>query len=263
VDTAFDPAQLRIGRRLAIKVLNAGRFVLGLGPGAAGQPDSPASQPDSPAGQDSVTEPIDLALLRHLATVTQRCTAAFDDYDHAAALEHAERCFWFFCDDYLELVKARAYGEHGEQAAASAVAALRLGLSVLLRLLAPVLPFVTEEVWSWWQDGSIHRAAWPSATELLAQAGPGDDGVLTAAAAAIAAIRRAKSQARLAMKDPVPLLIVTAGKQALDALAAASEDVRSAGRVAAIDLRHPADATAVSGGADASYEVVLDGLAAR
>ncbi len=169
--------------------------------------------------------------------MTEQCTQALESYDHAAALEHAERFFWFFCDDYLELVKPRAYGEHGAQAAASAQAALRLGLSAVLRLLAPYLPFVTEEVWSWWQDGTIHRAPWPTAAELREQAGSGDEAVLAAASAAIAAIRKAKSQARLPMKNPVPLLIVTAAKADLDALAAAGQDVRAAGHVDGIEFR--------------------------
>jgi valyl-tRNA synthetase len=227
VDTAFDLAQIKVGRRLAIKILNAGRFVLSFEPAAGHSPDS----------SSQITEPIDRALLRKLAGVTEHCTVALAGYDHAVALEQAERFFWFFCDDYLELVKARAYGEHGAPAAASAVATLRLGLSAVLRLLAPFVPFVTEEVWSWWQDGSIHRADWPDAAALLEVAGPGDDAVLAAAAAAIAAIRRAKSQARLPMKTPATLLILTASQDALDALAAAGQDVRSAGKVDQIELR--------------------------
>ena len=228
VDTAVDLAQIKVGRRLAIKILNAGRFVLSFEP-AAGLSAYPDMQ---------VTEPIDRALLRRLADVVQLCTTALAAYDHAAALEQAERFFWFFCDDYLELVKARAYGDHGSQAAASAVATLRLGLSAVLRLLAPFLPFVTEEVWSWWRDGSIHRADWPAAAALRDQAGTGDDAVLVAASAAIAAIRKAKSQAQMPMKNPVPALILTARQDALDALAAARADVQSTGRVAVIELRH-------------------------
>ena len=237
-DAAFDVAQIKIGRRLAIKILNATRFVLGIG------------QAD-PMADREISEPIDRAMLRRLADVVGQCTTALADYDHAAALEHAERFFWFFCDDYLELVKARAYGEHGEAGAASARAALRHGLSVLLRLFAPVLPFVTEEAWSWWQDGSVHVSPWPDAADLRAAAGPGDDGVLTAAAAAIGAIRKAKSQAHVPMKTPVPLLIATAAVDGIDALAAASGDVRAAGRVTDIELRRAAD------GPELTIEVVL------
>ena len=182
--------------------------------------------------------------------MVDQCTSALDAYDHATALEQAERFFWFFCDDYLELVKARAYGEHGAAGTSSAVATLRLALSVVLRLLAPFVPFVTEEVWSWWQDGSVHRAAWPVGARLREQAGPGDEAVLAAASAAIAAIRKAKSEARLPMKNPVPLLILTAGQQRVDALAAAGADVRSAGRVAAIELR-------ATDGAEPVHDVVV------
>jgi valyl-tRNA synthetase len=100
-----------------------------------------------------------------------------------------------------------------------------------------VLAFATEEAWSWWHDGSIHRSDWPDDTSLRALAGPGDDAVLTAGSAAIAAVRKAKSAARVPMKTQVPRLILTAGRADLDALAAAASDVRAAGRVAAIELR--------------------------
>ncbi len=249
VDTVFDPSQLKIGRRLAVKLLNASRFVLGIGdPEGGGGVNGP------------VSEPIDRALLRRLAAVTTRCSDAFEAYDHALALEHAERFFWFFCDDYLELVKPRAYGEHGPAAAASAVATLRRALSAVLRLLAPFLPFVTEEVWSWWQKGSVHLASWPDPAPLLVLADepPALDGavksdgtaVLDAAAAAIAAVRRAKSQARLPMKAPVSQLILTAPQDQLDALAAAAPDVTSAGHVGEIKLH-------ALPGIDSVHEVLL------
>ena len=252
VDTAFDVGQIKVGRRLAIKILNAARFVLGLGQQPAMDAHLAGSEHHQIGTHDSeITAPIDLAMLRRLAGVIERCTAALEGYDHAAALEQAERFFWFFCDDYLELVKARAYGEFGDRGATSARAALRLGLSVLLRLFAPVLPFVTEEVWSWWQDGSIHRSRWPDPADLRRVAGPGDDAVLSAAAAAIAAVRRAKSAAQTPMKTPVPLLTATAGAGEIDALAAASHDVQAAGRVTQIELRRSA------AGAELTIEVVL------
>ncbi len=239
VDTAFDLAQIKVGRRLAIKLLNAGRFVLSFeAAGLTADRHHDDRRRRSRSGRAAaITEPLDQALLRRLADVVEHCTTALTAYDHAAALEQAERFFWFFCDDYLELVKARAYGERGTTASASAVTTLRTGLSVVLRLLAPFLPFVTEEVWSWWQGGSVHRASWPDPAELRAAAGPGDDTVLGAASAAIAAIRKAKSQGRVPMKNPIPLLILTAGQDRLDALAAARLDVQAAGHVDKIELR--------------------------
>ena len=230
-DVTYDPGQLRIGRRLAIKILNASRFVLGI---AAGRPD-----PGGPGGRDdqAVTEPLDQAMLRRLADVVDECTRAFGEYDHSRALELAEEFFWYFCDDYLELVKARAYGERGEPGAASAAAALRCALSVLLRLFAPVLPFVTEEAWSGWQDGSVHRAAWPDAGPLRARAAGADPAMLDAASAAIAAVRKAKTGARVSMRTPARELVVTAPDDHLVLLARAAQDVQAAGRVEHLELR--------------------------
>ena len=222
VDTTFDLAQLKIGRRLAIKILNATRFVLGF----------------EPSSVTAVTEPLDLAMLDRLGGLITRCTEAFDNYDHASALEHAEQFFWQFCDDYLELVKPRAYA-----ADSSAITALRIALSVLLRLLAPVLPFVTEEAWSWWQEGSIHLAPWPTMSELPPERSGGAR--LDAAAAAIGAIRKAKSEARLPQKSEVTRLQVTGAD--LSALNAVLSDVLAAGHVSEAELvETPADSAEYS-----------------
>ena len=176
-------------------------------------------------------------MLGRLADVVADCTAAFENYDHARALHETESFFWFFCDDYLELVKSRAYGEHGPRAAASAHTALRAALSVLLRLFAPVLPFVTEEAWSWWQEGSIHRAGWPDPAGLRARAGDADPGLLGAASAAIAAVRGAKSAARLSMRAPVRMLVVSAGEDDVARIRAVLGDVQAAGKVDQVVVR--------------------------
>jgi valyl-tRNA synthetase len=243
VDMTFGPAQLKVGRRLAIKILNASRFVL-----SVAAADGLAPGPDGL--RTAVTEPLDAALLARLADVTAACTKSFEAYDHAGALAAAEEFFWFFCDDYLELVKDRAYGERGAAPAASARAALRLALSALLRLFAPFLPFVTEEVWSWWQEGSVHRAGWPAPAEVLAAVAGADPAVLTAASGAIAAIRAAKSGARISMRAPVRLLAVAGRPDDLVAVRAVLPDVTAAGRVTRTELR-PGDQ------AGPVYEVAL------
>ncbi len=278
-DVTFDPAQLRVGRRLAIKILNASRFVLGLAPPEGDHRDHNSGQQDqgpvteergrrpaggsggSPPRANTVSEPLDIAMLARLAGVIGQCTRALDDYDHTGALTAAEEFFWFFCDDYLELVKSRAYGERGEGPGASARAALRLALTVILRLFAPFLPFVTEEVWSWWQDGSVHTAAWPAPAEVAPAPAasptgepPGTPSLaaasLAAASGAIAAIRGAKSGAQVSMRAPVRALVVTARRDHLDAVLAVLPDVQAAGRVEHTELR-PGDQ------AEPAYQVTL------
>ncbi|MBA9004537.1 valine--tRNA ligase [Thermomonospora cellulosilytica] len=213
-DAAFEVRQIKVGRRLATKILNASRFVLGLGP--------------VPDGAE-VTEPLDLSMLAALAEVVREATEAFEAFDHARALERTERFFWDFCDDYLELVKQRAYGDG--PAAASARAALTGALSVLLRLFAPILPFVTEEVWSWWRDGSVHRASWPDPAELPAG---GDPALLAVTAEALRQVRRTKSQAKVSMRAEVSTAVVR-GPRAGEVRAAAG-DLRAAGNIEVLHL---------------------------
>jgi valyl-tRNA synthetase len=155
-------------------------------------------------------------------------TAAFDEFDHARALETAEQFFWTFCDDYLELVKERAYTGEGA-AQASAVAALRLAIDVMLRLLAPVIPFATEEVWNWTHDGSVHTAAWPSVEELPATE---PRGLLAATSAALIGIRRAKTDAKASQKTPVTSAVLTGPAMLVDA----ADDLRAVGRIETLEL---------------------------
>jgi len=222
VDTAFDVGQIKIGRRLAVKVLNASKFVL-----------------DREAVHGEVTEPLDRAMLAGLASLVEDATASFEGYDYTRALERTERFFWGFCDNYLELVKNRSYGNQGEAAAGSAHRALREALSVLLRLLAPFLSYVTEEVWSWWQEGSVHRAAWPEAAPLRdligGGAGDGDPLVLEVASEVLGEIRKAKTAAKVSLRAEVQRALVRDTPERLAALRRGEADLRTAANIAALE----------------------------
>ena len=217
-DTAFDSGQMKVGRRLAIKLLNASRFVL-----AKPEPSGP------------VTSLMDRGLLTMLASLVRESTDDLERFNYARVLERSETFFWFFCDDYLELVKGRRYGDHGPALAASANGALLTALSAMLRLFAPFLPFVTEEVWSWWRAGSIHQAEWPSAEDVLTAGGTSEDprGVeaLNFAAAVLSAIRKKKSEEQRPLKTAVAVALVQAPASMLALLPEVERDLRAAGLI--------------------------------
>ena len=240
-DTAFDEGQMKIGRRLAIKLLNASRFALGL------RSDGAVSGLDDPS---AITEPLDRAMLADLATLVHDATVAFDGYDYARALERTEAFFWEFCDQYLELIKTRAYGSRGDHAARSADAALRLALSTLLRLFAPFLPFVCEEVWSWWQPGSVHRAPWPDESVVRDAAADGDPLAYTMAAEVLSAVRRSKTEAKRSLKWPVDSVEVTDESNRAAALDSVLDDVRDASNAASLSVAVGAASVVVTLGAD-------------
>jgi valyl-tRNA synthetase len=214
LDSPFDQREMKVGRRLALKVLNASKFVLGAG---------------AVTNPEAVTEPADLSLLAQLATLITDATSSFEAYDYTGALESTEQFFWQFCDDYLELVKERAYGPADDTGAASARATLTLTLDVVLRLFAPIMPYVTEEVWSWWKDGSIHRASWPMIEDVSVS---GDPELLRDVSAALIQIRGAKSQASVSMKTEISLAKFYGTADALAHLQAVETDLRAVGRIA-------------------------------
>ena len=217
VDTAFSEDQMKVGRKLATKLLNVSKFVLGIGEVA----------------DDVVpTEAIDVAMLHRLAGVVDEATAAFEAFDYARVLERTEEFFWWFCDDYVELVKTRGYLSHSEEGAMSARAALRRALSTLQRLLAPLLPFVTEEVWNWWQTGSVHQSQWPTTNELTLglTSGPNEE-LLDAICGAIGVIRRAKTEAKVSQRAVVTEASFVASIDAASAITAGWADIADAGSV--------------------------------
>ncbi len=223
-DTAFDAQQMKVGRRLAVKLLNASKFALA----------------DLPEEGEELTHPLDRALIARLSRVVAEATSSFEEYDYARALERAESFFWWYCDFYLELVKGRRY-DPDPDVSASVSRALRLSLSVFQRLLAPFLPFVCAEVWSWWQEGSVHLASWPEDSELAAEGNPdqdkrlSEDVALDVAADVLREVRKAKSQARRAMRAPVTRVVVRDTAERLGALELGLDDLLMAGSIKALD----------------------------
>jgi len=236
-DAAFDVGQMKVGRRLAIKVLNAAKFVLSF---------------EADSNSATVTEAIDKAMLKSLAEVVVQAGKAFETYDHTKALELTETFFWTFTDDYLELVKERAYGQGTTpEAQGSAVLALRIALHTMLRLLAPFIPFATEEAWSWWQEGSVHRQGWPNESELAKYTEGADASLMASASEALLGIRKAKSDQQLSMKAEIlKIRIASADEEGLKTI---ESDLRSVGKIDALEI--------VSGDSFSVQEVIFKPVA--
>lgn len=236
LDATYDEGQMKIGRRLAIKLLNATKFALAIG--REDEAHHVGQEADVTWRVEDVTEPIDRAVMARLAQVIRQATDNLESYEHSRALELIETFFWQFCDDYIELVKNRAYGTAdatgqlpSEAQVLSARTTLGLGLEAFARLFAPYLPYASEQVWSWMHAGSVHRASWPDADlyETAAQNAPAE--LLDWAGAVLAELRGLKSQAKVSMKTPILHATVALPEAQMEAVSACTADLREAGRV--------------------------------
>ena len=245
-DTAFDIGQMKIGRRLAIKLLNASKFALTLS-----QLSSDLDRTNITAA--TIVEPVDQALLAKLALTVESATKAFEEFNYAKALDATETFFWEFTDDYVELVKERAYGETEGVNSESARATLLITLDTLLRLFAPFLPFTTEETWSWFNNDSIHTSHWPDSDTLRAVAPSGNIAALATATQALRMIRKAKSEAKLSMRAVVSVAVFTGTPEMLKHLDSVATDLKAAGSIEELETVSAPDAT------DLQAEIVLAG----
>jgi valyl-tRNA synthetase len=222
-DTAFDTGQMKVGRRLAIKLLNASKFVLS------------RSEPRGP-----VTHVIDRGLLENLRKLVDEATERLDDYDYAWVLQHTEAFFWDFCDNYLELAKARKYGDRGEEEAASANTTMLLALSILTRLFAPFLPFVAEETWSWWHAGSVHTSRWPSTAEIdeiFDASQDRDYAVYLRTTEVLGDIRKRKTELQLSPGAPLQQVVIFNNEELDKAIGLAVQDLQAASRAQALQFQ--------------------------
>jgi len=222
VDTAYDEQVFKVGKRLCTKLFNASKFAIGQ-----------FSNIDAALlGPDKITVETDRAVVAELRPLIERATAALEEFDYAQALMLIEDFFWAtFCDNYLELAKPRTYEEGLTEGRISAASALRLIHRAVVRLFAPFLPYLTEEIWHWCYSGdgdmqeSVHRSPWPAAKELAAVPAPKNRLTYQATVAVLDAVRKAKAEASLSMKAPVKQVTVTGKAEALKAVQATAGDV--------------------------------------
>lgn len=213
VDTAYDETMFQNGKRLVTKLYNAVKFV-------AGHLEKASPRDIQPS---RITEELDRSLIQHLLEAVRSAGRHFESFEYADALQDIEAFFWEkFCDDYLELVKVRAYQTEMTPGRISALATLRLSLSVILRLLAPFIPFFTEEAWSWTfsdePERSIHTSAWPGEMEFVDVPAPRCGDTLGAAMEVLALVRKAKSEAKVSVKTPLQSLTIAGSRDDLNIL---------------------------------------------
>ena len=219
VDTALDESVFKVGKRLITKLWNASKFVL--------------SQEGAPG---PVSHELDRAFLAELRAHVEASVTSGDAFDLARVLQETEQFFWTrFTDTYLELAKARAREEDDPAGRDSAVTTLRFALNVLLRMFAPVLPYVTEEIWAWVfaeETGQpfIHAAAWPSPADFAGIEAPAEPAAFEIAISALTAINKAKADAEVSMGREVEHLVLVAGEDTLAKLEPVLTDVLLAAR---------------------------------
>ena len=222
-DTIYNPQAFSVGKRLATKIFNVGRFVKTI-------LDKSSTDISSTDILSSVSEVTDRMFLETLFDTVTLVKDSFEKYDYATALSLSEELFWKYCDYYVELVKGRAYNSPEKSAAKmSAMSSLLTSTRTFLLLFAPIMPYVTEEVWSvLFPDAqSIHRTAWPVGgmpKSTLMEAFPIVQKIMSD-------VRAVKSREKKAMSWPVKQMKVFADSKWLPILSQMRNDIASSCKV--------------------------------
>ena len=239
-DTAFSEDLLKIGRKLVNKIWNASQFAALNLDKIDGTPTTALL--DSKNGK--ISEALDLWILSRLNQCIIKASKGFESFEYCDARVAIEDFFWNdFCDNYLELVKARAYGESGSNISGqqSALYAIFHCLDTILRLFAPFVPHITEELYShifeekYVKLGSVHaRGNWPVASDYPYDVAAEKSGM--AAVDVLNVIRKTKSEANVSIKFPVSEVQVSAvGDGAIwENLVSVLEDLKAAGNAQSI-----------------------------
>ena len=215
-DTTYDESVFLIGNKLVTKLYNAAKFVL---------------SHDSSETND-INE-LDASFLQDLQKLIDEVTNCYDKFEFAQALQLSEEFFWnIYTDNYIELVKKRVFNSEGEEKK-SAVTTLRIALSVLLRIYAPVLPSITEEIWSWCfaketNTNSIHQSNWPNVLEFKMFNPPENKDSLDVAIKTIRAIRKTKTANAIGLGKPVDSIKLIINTHQKDILTKIMDDVSNA-----------------------------------
>lgn len=219
VDTAFEEKVMAQGKKLINKIFNACKFVFNI---------VDVSQfRDYKNCIKHITEPTDISWQQKMNESVKQAGKYFEAYDYAGALEVIEKRFWDFCDNYLEIVKKRAYSSEDN----SAVASLIYTIDTFLKIFAPFCPFITEEIYQvrpWGtEDTSIHLTQWPD--KNLFEKSSIDGQLYDYISEVTSYIRKAKTEANVSQKTEVKKVEIFAPKEVLNKIKQGIKDIENVG----------------------------------
>ena len=242
-DTVYDEQVFKTGQRLVTKIFNAARFVFL-------QTEQVSVSHLLKGDLKGITEAIDGAWMMFMGETYKKVSEFLENFKYDSALRLVEKTFWSFCDNYIELVKARTYQLKGEPGGISGALTLDCSLYLFLKMFAPFLPYITEEVWSWRYKGesdSIHLSPWEKGSSLTDQVSlpfiqkkdlkktedtiQQSEEFLGVVFSILEQVRNQKASQRKSLSSPVENLILKGNFQQIEWFHFCKEDILRAGHI--------------------------------
>jgi valyl-tRNA synthetase len=233
-DAVISEDKIQLGTKLATKLWNVARF---------GERFLAEFHPqDNETDQQDYT-PADRWILARLQTVVRRATGLFQDGEYASAKSEIELFFWNdLADNYLEMAKQRLYDPEHPKYKAARITLYQLILTTI-KLFAPFLPFITEEIFQGLfaaeltdnGNQSIHTSSWPSIAAALDDPEAAEFGASLIAIAS--AVRRYKSEHSLPLGRKLNILQIRTATPALaEMLMASIAELASVTRASRVEV---------------------------
>ena len=228
IDATFEEKVMDQGKKLCNKFFNASKFVFNI-----------VEQSGVDITQDyrsNITNDLDCAWIAKMSTCVENSRRLFGLNDYAGALEATEKLFWDFCDNYLEIVKGRAYSADNT----SAVSTLMLSIDLFCLMFAPFLVFITEEVYQarpWGIDAnSIHIQLYPDVKSYVSFGKSYD--LYTAVVSVVEKVRKAKSEQQKSVKTPVLSLTICGRDTDLKLISKVQDDLKKVLNIVNDDIEY-------------------------
>ncbi|MFC1801193.1 valine--tRNA ligase [Nanoarchaeota archaeon] len=234
-DLDYQEKDLVTAQRFVTKIWNASKFVF-------------MHLEDFKGKKPKNLKVMDKWLLSKLSQVIKSSTASFEKYEYSKTRAEVEQFFWHsFCDNYLEIVKDRLYNpdKRGVEARESAQYGLYHALLNILKLIAPIMPYITEEIYHIYfaekeKEKSIHISSWPQVDKKEVDVKAEEAGDL--AVEVISAVRKFKASKNLSLKAEISELILDSEIKDFEGkIKLVEDDIKAATHAALIKFSKEAD----------------------